>query len=64
MSDRGPGLPPAARPFTAFGKSKSDPVPGIGLGLYLSRKLARDLGGELSHLPGSPGATFVLRLPL
>lgn len=64
VSDQGPGLPSGARLFAAFGKSKSDPIPGIGLGLYLSRKLARDLGGELEHRPGSQGATFVLRLPI
>lgn len=64
VSDRGTGLAPGTRIFTAFGKSKSDPIPGIGLGLYLSRKLARDLGGELEHRAGAQGATFVLRLPV
>ncbi len=61
--DRGPGLPLHSKPFTAFGKSKSDPIPGIGLGLFLSRQLARDIGGDLQLHPSSSGATFVLTLP-
>jgi signal transduction histidine kinase len=66
VSDRGPGLDPAAgaRLFRAFSKSRSDAVPGIGLGLYLSRRLARDLGGDLQHVATPQGATFVLSLPV
>ena len=39
---------------------------GIGLGLALSRGLARSLGGDLSlanGAPGEPGACFRLTLP-
>ena len=66
VADHGPGLEPSAsvRLFQAFSKSKSDAVPGIGLGLFLSRRLARDLGGDLQHVGVTPGATFVLSLPL
>jgi signal transduction histidine kinase len=67
ITDRGPGLSSGAKPFTAFGKSRSDPIPGIGLGLFLSAQLARDIGGDLSHSPAAPGTggvTFVLSLPL
>jgi signal transduction histidine kinase len=64
VSDGGPGLGDRATSvFTAFGKSKTDPVPGIGLGLYLSRELARQTGGELRHLQSAVGATFALVLP-
>ena len=55
---------PAARLFKAFSKSRTDTVPGIGLGLYLSRRLARDLGGDLRHIAMPSGATFVLSLPV
>ncbi len=67
VTDRGPGLTPqqSARLFTAFNKSATSTAPGIGLGLFLSRRLARDLGGDLqcdrSH---TGGAAFVLTLPL
>ncbi len=65
VSDQGPGIPHegGAKLFTAFGKSKSDPIPGIGLGLYLSRQLARDLHGDLVHHPGPAGAAFTLTIP-
>ncbi len=66
VSDKGPGLEPSASAhlFQAFSKSRSDTVPGIGLGLYLSRRLARDLGGELRHITEVPGATFLFTLPI
>ena len=66
VTDKGPGLDPAAsaRLFLAFSKSKTDAVPGIGLGLFLSRRLARDLGGDLRHVSVSPGTMFVLTLPV
>ena len=66
VADAGPGLDAkqAARIFSAFSKSKTDTAPGIGLGLFLSRRLARDLGGDLRLAPTSTGATFILTLPL
>lgn len=67
VEDEGPGLVPRGRhAFLAFNKSKTDPVPGIGLGLYLSRQLARNFGGDLDFGGGGPGgrgARFVLTLP-
>lgn len=61
VSDAGPGLggEVGRRPFVAFSKRADDPAPGIGLGLYLSRQLARSLGGDLEYAGGS---AFVLRL--
>jgi signal transduction histidine kinase len=64
VSDNGPGIRgDAARLFAPFSKRKDDPIPGIGLGLYISRQLARDLGGDLQHRPTASGTTFVLTLP-
>jgi signal transduction histidine kinase len=64
VSDRGPGIPPerAGKLFQAFSKSRTDAVPGIGLGLFVSRQLARDLGGQLEYRTADRGAAFVLRL--
>ena len=65
VSDRGPGLAPdrVKQLFQPFGKAKTDTVPGIGLGLFVSRQLARDLGGDLEYRPLQPGSMFVLKLP-
>ena len=66
--DYGPGLPPAQmkRLFQPFSKSATEAAhraPGVGLGLALSRQLARELGGELSHVPVTGrGAAFVVML--
>ncbi len=71
VSDHGPGIAPdeRARIFHAFHKSAHDAAeshPGVGLGLALSRRLARNLGGELTYAAptGFNGAGFVLALPL
>ncbi len=64
VSDTGPGLPDAARSslFKAFAVSTSRD--GTGLGLALSRDLARSMGGELSLDHSSEtGTQFRLLLP-
>lgn len=69
VRDHGPGVPAgeARRLFRAFGKSAQQAAktaPGVGLGLSLSRRLARDMRGELRYEPASGGgACFVLSLP-
>ena len=65
VSDSGAGIPPdiAARIFEPFFTTKPQGV-GTGIGLSVSRGLAEAQGGDLALLPGSPGATFVLALPL
>ena len=69
VSDHGPGIEPkeARRLFRPFHKSARDAAqsaPGVGLGLALSRRLARALGGDLGVVRGRPeGAAFCLRLP-
>jgi signal transduction histidine kinase len=69
VRDHGPGVSPreARRLFRPFHKSARDAAqsaPGVGLGLALSRRLARAIGGDL-RLESTPGegATFALRLP-
>lgn len=63
VRDRGPGLPPelAGRIFDPYFTTKTE---GTGLGLPISRQLARDMGGDLTvaSIPGQ-GCTFTLILP-
>jgi signal transduction histidine kinase len=66
--DDGPGVPDAFVPqlFQRYRRhaGTATSVPGTGLGLFISRELARANGGDLSHRRRSPaGAQFVLRLP-
>ncbi len=69
LADGGPGLEAKVvrRLFRPFSKSANDAAhsaPGVGLGLALSRRLARSLGGELRLVRNSSaGATFALTIP-
>ena len=69
VRDHGPGVAPAVRRrlFRSFSKSAEEAAqsaPGIGLGLALSRRLARDMGGNLRLDPNvADGAQFILSLP-
>jgi signal transduction histidine kinase len=69
VADGGPGIATAQRRrlFRPFGKSASEAAhsaPGVGLGLALSRRLAREMGGDLVLEPANGvGASFALRLP-
>jgi signal transduction histidine kinase len=68
VRDHGAGVPLSARRriFRSFSKSARDAAetaPGIGLGLTLSRRLARDMGGDLQlDLNVADGACFVFGL--
>jgi signal transduction histidine kinase len=69
VTDHGPGIPLAERSriFRAFHKSAREAAesrPGVGLGLALSRRLAKSLGGGLECAESARGACFILRLPL
>lgn len=68
VSDSGPGIDPAVQsnlfqPFSR-GEIAARRTEGTGLGLYLSQKLAGQLGGSisLSSTPGQ-GSEFILQLP-
>jgi two-component system NtrC family sensor kinase len=65
VADSGPGVPAPMRDriFEPFFTSKSDGL-GTGLGLPVSRSLAREHGGELVLLPTDAGASFRLSLPM
>lgn len=66
VRDHGPGIDPAAakrlfQPFRRPDKAETSGKPGVGLGLALCRRLARAMGGELSHVSDG-GANFRLEV--
>ena len=67
VTDRGPGIAADAqeRIFERFERlEETRKQTGTGLGLYITRRLARAMGGDVtvSSVPGA-GSTFLLRLP-
>ena len=69
VRDNGPGIAPEKQqtifdPFIQVDRRLSNPREGVGLGLAISRDLARAMSGELdvSSVPGE-GSTFTLQLP-
>ncbi len=68
VRDWGPGVQKADRkrlfrPFSKSASEAADSAPGIGVGLALSRKLARAMAGDLTLDPDiTDGACFVLTL--
>lgn len=67
VADQGKGIAPAdqARIFDKFGRVDPQEPGGSGLGLYISRRLARAMGGDITvdSAPGQ-GARFVFSLPI
>jgi signal transduction histidine kinase len=71
VRDHGPGfasLRAAERtaPFSKSAEQAAVSAPGVGLGLALCRRLARELRGQLAIAlnQGEPGAAITLRLPV
>ena len=67
VADRGRGIPESSRAsiFEPFVRLRVDlDIPGAGLGLAISRDLARAMGGDLVLAPSDRGAVFQLSLPL
>ncbi len=65
VADTGPGVSTrtASRLFEPFVTTKPAGE-GTGLGLWVSRSMAQELGGTLDlENPGGAGASFILRLP-
>ena len=53
------------RPFSKSVHEAANTAPGLGLGLALSRRLARNMGADLRLDPAvREGTAFVLTLPL
>lgn len=67
VADQGPGIAADAqdRIFEKFERLGREEAGGSGLGLYISRQLARAMGGDISvaSTPGQ-GARFILMLPV
>jgi PAS domain S-box-containing protein len=66
VSDIGPGIPPDKREsiFEEYVRLDPQAQPGAGIGLAISRRIARAIGGDLTVAsePGG-GSTFTLWLP-
>ena len=69
VTDTGPGIPAERiddifEPFVQLGRSLSSGPEGAGLGLAISRDLARAMKGDVTvESPAGRGATFTLSLP-
>ena len=70
VTDRGPGVPPDKREavferFADWRPPDYEDRPGAGLGLFISRAIAREHGGEASIADGPAGGTMlIVRLPV
>lgn len=70
VSDRGPGIPAEKRErifdaFTQVDSSTTRTHEGMGIGLYLTRRIMRAHGGSIDVIPREGGgSTFRLRFPL
>jgi signal transduction histidine kinase len=68
VRDHGPGIGRKAigqmQPFEKSAQESAETAPGVGLGLALCRRLARQLGGRLEISPANgDGTTVTLLLP-
>jgi signal transduction histidine kinase len=69
VRDTGVGIPEdrieaVFSPFTQLGRALNSPDTGVGLGLAISRELARAMSGDVTVVSEvGVGSTFTLRLP-
>lgn len=71
VADCGPGIPPSERerifePFYRGPRERAQGLPGAGLGLAISREIARAHGGDITLVPQEEpsGSKFLIRLPV
>jgi signal transduction histidine kinase len=68
VRDYGPGIDGKMirrlfRPFARSSDETAGTASGVGLGLCLSKQLAKQIGGRLDYQPADPGCKFEVRLP-
>jgi PAS domain S-box-containing protein len=65
VQDRGPGVAPGEREriFEQFARAAVPSVPGMGLGLWIVRRIVAAHGGSVTLDDAGPGASFTVRLP-
>lgn len=69
VGDTGPGIPADTAesifdPFVQLGRTTSSPVEGVGLGLSISRMLARSMGGDVTVTSKiGEGSVFTVSIP-
>ena len=68
VRDHGPGINKREgtrlfKPFRKSAQAAANSAPGVGLGLTLSRRLARAMGGDLTLDNSGQGCMFILTLP-
>ena len=66
VTDDGPGVAPEARAtlFERFARGQGRRGAGSGLGLYIVRRVAEEIGGSAGYAPRLPhGSTFTISAP-
>lgn len=64
VADTGPGVPAELRSRLFERGFRGPGSPGLGLGLHVARRVARDHGGDVHVEAGRPGGSFVVTLPI
>ena len=64
VRDNGPGIPPELRGQIFRRLRGASGAGGLGLGLYISKQIAGQLGGDLTFQTSAAGTEFVFTLPM